>query len=139
MGQDIHRFPVLCPGNLLDETQAVLPNHPAMFLILRGNLPGCAQSKINLFLGGLSFRDADQLSLNRPGQIDRRRPGNFESCRCIGYVLIKGVTFRCLDRRQVHAVSGARPDQPCSPDMHFADCGRHLLDRFDLLDHEPMR
>src|SRR6266403_4027413 len=87
MGQDVDRLPVLHSGNLLDQIQAVLPNHPAMFFIFFGDLSRCAQSEINLFLGrsppvrlglpvrsasrtdssrgelGLSFGDAAQLSL----------------------------------------------------------------------------
>ena len=85
MCQDIDRLPVLPSGDLLDETQAVLPDHPTMFLILLGNLSGCAQSKINLFLGGFSFGNAGQLPLNRPCQIHCCRPGGFEVCRCAGH------------------------------------------------------
>jgi hypothetical protein len=146
MGQHIDRLPFLSSGNLLDEIQAVLPDHPAMFLIFGGNLFGGCQCDGDLPLHrfvpvrlGLSFGDAGQLPLNRPRQIYRRRPGSFESHRCVGQVLIKRITPCRLDCCKVHPVSSARSDQARSPHMHFPDCGRYLRDRVDFLDHETVR
>src|SRR6266496_1932481 len=64
MRQDIDRLAVPFSGNLLDQTQTVLPDHPAMFFIFRGNLFGGCQCEGDLSLQrfvpvrlGLSFGD----------------------------------------------------------------------------------
>src|SRR5438477_2734007 len=44
-----------------------------------------------------------------------------------------------LHCRKIHPVSCAGTDQPGSANMHFADGGRHLLDRADFFDHKTVR
>src|SRR5258705_9316074 len=50
MGQDIYRLPIFRARNLLDEIQAVLADHPAVFFVFCANLFRNAKRKLNLFL-----------------------------------------------------------------------------------------
>ena len=54
-------------------------------------------------------------------------------------MLIKRITFRCLNRRQVHPIARAYSDQARAAHMHFPNRGRHLRDRLDILDRETVR
>src|ERR1700736_4210135 len=54
-------------------------------------------------------------------------------------MFIKRTAGCCLDCRQIHSVSRARPNQARSPHVHLPDGGGHLLDRVDFLDHETVR
>ena len=112
MGQNIDPLPVLLTRNLLDEIQAVLAYHPAMFCVLLGNRGGRSQRDFDFFLNiflqvRLGPCNRVQHFLNGPCQIHRGRPSGFELCGGVGQMRVEflcGNTARlaqtCFKHRQ---------------------------------------
>jgi hypothetical protein len=57
MREYIDRLPRFLSSNLLNEIQPVLPDHPAVLLILFGKQSGCAQGKGDLLFRSFPFGD----------------------------------------------------------------------------------